>query len=57
MEIARLPSETEIMTALCCGERCRAKPEAPCHRQDFASETHRVKMLIERCSQEVADAT
>lgn len=41
------PSDIEIMTALCCGERCLH--DGMCHRGDFLSETRRINDLLERC--------
>lgn len=46
----RPPSKYEIMTALCCGERCLH--DGTCHRGDFLSETRRITELLERCAKE-----
>jgi hypothetical protein len=43
------PTDTEIMRALCCGEKCKLGPNTGyCHAFDFVEETRRIRALLER---------
>jgi hypothetical protein len=46
----RLPTDDEIMRALCCGAECAvgSKNAGYCHRWDFASEAARIRALLDR---------
>jgi len=44
-------TDTEIMTALCCGTECRTETGV-CHRTDFITEAARVRAMLEKKSTE-----
>lgn len=44
----RIPTDEEIMIALCCGEHCRRNGDTYCHRFDFEREAERIRALLER---------
>ena len=45
----RIPTDDEIMRALCCGGKCAVGPNTGyCHRWDFTSEAARIRALLDR---------
>jgi hypothetical protein len=42
----RTISDEQIAIALCCGKKCTAGTDAPCHKADFASEVKRIRDLL-----------
>ncbi len=52
-DVIRKPTDNELLTALCCGEECRAEAmKQPCHRWDFIGEARRVLALFNRLTVE-----
>jgi hypothetical protein len=42
------PTDDQILTALCCGPKCKAGPNTGCcHRWDFTTELTRVRALLD----------
>jgi hypothetical protein len=50
-----LPTQTELMVALCCGDTCK-QDTGLCHRRDFVGECLRVRALLERKQKETDHA-
>jgi hypothetical protein len=45
----RIPTDDEIMRALCCGGKCAVGPNTGyCHRWDFTSEAARIRALLDQ---------
>jgi hypothetical protein len=45
----RIPTDYEIMRALCCGGKCAVGPNTGyCHRWDFTSEAARIRALLDQ---------
>jgi hypothetical protein len=43
-----LPTQTELLVALCCGDTCKMTEGGHCHRLDFIGEYLRVRALLDR---------
>jgi hypothetical protein len=42
------PTDDQILTALCCGPKCKVGPNTGyCHRWDFPTELTRVRALLD----------
>ena len=45
----RIPTDDEIMRALCCGGKCAVGPNTGyCHRWDFTCEAARIRALLDQ---------
>src|SRR4029077_8053216 len=45
----RIPTDDEIMRALCCGGKCAVGPNTGyCHRSDFTCEAARIRALLDQ---------
>ena len=49
------PTDNQILTALCCGSKCKVGPNTGyCHRWDFSTELMRLRALLDNMENEHA---